>query len=185
MVRKPIKKWEAELGKLRTNKKWEELLTRSYKCIDEWPEKSCDYFYCGNAKGEQGLYEEAIKDFDRAIESDPTNTKTYKDRAITTHLFGQNEEAITDLDKAIELDPKNATAYNNRGFIKSGLGLHDEAIIDFNKAIELDPEDKSLLENRAVTFGIREASKTSRKIEETYRTQLESFTNPSKIRKCF
>ncbi len=61
-----------------------------------------------------GRNEEAIKDYDKAIELNPQYAKAYNNRGKAKAKLGRNEEAIKDYDKAIELNPQLAEAYNNR-----------------------------------------------------------------------
>ena len=92
----------------------------------------------------KGDIEEAIKDYDKAIELalDPQEAASYYlCRGAAKSYLGKQEEAIKDYDKAIELKPKEAITYNNRGIAKSSLGKHEEAIKDYDKTIELDPKN--------------------------------------------
>ena len=178
MAKKTIEEWVEELGDLSENKQWEELLALSEEAIREWPKKALGYFSRGWAKNELSRHEDAIKDLDVAIELKPNYAAAYNVRGFAKNELGRHEDAIKDLDVAIELEPNHAGAYNNRGFAKSKLGRYDEAIKDFDKAIELEPENISFHHNRALVFGRREASKTSRKVEETYREQIKSITDP-------
>ncbi len=50
-------------------------------------------------------YEEAIKDFDSAIELEPYNANIYCCRGNAKNALEQYEEATRDFDKAMELDP--------------------------------------------------------------------------------
>ena len=61
-------------------------------------------------KGEQlflkGKYQEAIKDFDMAIQLDPTISDYWELRGRCKYYLDQYEEAIKDLYIAIKLDPE-------------------------------------------------------------------------------
>ncbi|KGO04468.1 tetratricopeptide repeat protein [Porphyromonas gulae] len=85
-----------------------------------------------------GSYEEAIKDFSKAIELDDKFALAYHNRGDAYSKKGSYEEAIKDYSKAIELDDKYAPAYHNRGIAYCEKGWCEEAIKDFSKAIELD-----------------------------------------------
>ncbi len=103
-------------------------------------EKATVYNIRGTAKYALHQYEEAIKDYDEAIELDPQNVDTYINRGVAKDALKKYEEALADYDKAIELDPKYAEVYNNRGLAKYALYQYKEAIKDYDKAIELSPE---------------------------------------------
>ena len=91
----------------------------------------------GIAKKNLGLNEEAIKDFDKAIEFNPSNSDAYNNRGIAKKNLELYEEAIKDYDKAIELNPNNFMAYYNKGLAKSDLGHNEEAYNDFIEGYKL------------------------------------------------
>lgn len=84
--------------------------------------------------------EKALKDFNRAIEIDPTRADAYLGRANTLNTLGRYEEALRDYNQAIEIDPKIANAYVNRGSVHSHLEQYEKAIADYEKGLDLDPE---------------------------------------------
>ncbi|PDP63253.1 hypothetical protein CLI83_01760 [Porphyromonas gingivalis] len=90
-----------------------------------------------------GSYEEAIKDYSKAIELDGKFAHAYYGRGNVYYKKGANEEAIKDFFKAIELDDKFVHAYHGRGIAYFKKGSYEEAIKDYSKAIELD--DKYIL----------------------------------------
>lgn len=121
-----------------------------YNGIDE--EKlitySRKYYRQGRVKYDNYDYNEAIKNFDKAIELDPNDWIAYKFRGITNDELGKYQEAIKDYDKIIELNPKNSIAYNNRGYAKNNCGKYEEAIKDFDMTIELNPKHSTVYSNR-------------------------------------
>ena len=87
-----------------------------------------------------GKPEKDLKDFNRAIEIDPTRPDGYMGRANTLNTMGHFEEALIDYNRAIEMEPTIAEAFINRGIAHSQLGQYEEAIADHEKGLELDPE---------------------------------------------
>ena len=94
----------------------------------------------------ESLYEEAIKEFDKALELDPMNEEawTYKASVLDTRL-NKSAEALLAYDKAIELDGENAvdneslsSAWIGKGTVLSKLGRYNESFGAFDKAIELN-----------------------------------------------
>ena len=96
-----------------------------------------------NSKGKRllraGKSNEAIQEFTRVIELDPTLVEAYLNRGTAWHDKRKPDKAIEDYNIAIELDPNDDLAYNNRGNAWSDKGEYDKAIENFNKAIELNP----------------------------------------------
>ncbi len=94
----------------------------------------------GNLFDELKKYEEAIIDFDKAIELNPNNAGAWALRGKAKVNLQKYEEVIVDFDKAIELNPSIiAEAWALRGGAKINLQRYEEAIADFDKAIELNP----------------------------------------------
>ena len=101
----------------------------------------------------QGDYDQAIRDFDEAINIDPGLALAFNNRGMAYVAKGNYDQAIRDFAKAIEIDPGLAEAYNNRGnaltdryIFSEKLGYdagiwskrdYDQAIKDFTKACEL------------------------------------------------
>ncbi len=55
----------------------------------------------GNAKVDLGLKEQALKDYDKAIELDPNDADAYNNRGNAKNNLGLNIQAIKDFEKAI------------------------------------------------------------------------------------
>jgi tetratricopeptide (TPR) repeat protein len=100
--------------------------------------------------------DDAIKDFNKAIELNPDFSKAYNNRGNVFVNEKRNTEAISDFNKAIELKPDNAEAYNNRGNFLGKLPgneiRNEDAIKDLNKAIELKPKYAEAYNNRGNVF---------------------------------
>ena len=99
-----------------------------------------DYFDRAAQASGSAQYEEAILNYDKAIELDPENFKIYEWRAVAKIQLGQNEEAIDDYSKMIKLYPGALTTYERRGKVLFSLKRYREAIADFSKMIELAPD---------------------------------------------
>ncbi|MBE9099313.1 tetratricopeptide repeat protein [filamentous cyanobacterium LEGE 07170] len=88
-----------------------------------------------------GCKEEAIANYDKAIEINPNDHLAWTARGIALSALGRKEEAIANYDKAIEIDPDFHYAWNNRGITLADLGRKEEAIDSCDKALELKPDD--------------------------------------------
>jgi Flp pilus assembly protein TadD len=71
----------------------------------------------GIAFAEKGQYDQAISDFNQAIEINPRYNKAYNNRGIVYRLKGQYHQAISDFNKAIAINPLDAEAYNNLAWV--------------------------------------------------------------------
>ncbi len=71
----------------------------------------------GTTFGEKGQYDQAISDFNNAIEINPRYIKAYNNRGIVYRLKGRYDKAILDFNKAIEINPLDAEGYNNLAWL--------------------------------------------------------------------
>ena len=83
--------------------------------------------------------DEAINNYDKAIELNPNYTEAYFNKGICLSNQQKKEEAIEVFNKAIEIAINDAELYLNRGYCYFSLKNFRKAIKDFNKAIQLRP----------------------------------------------
>ena len=95
------------------------------------------FFDQGLAKFQLGQYQDAIADFDQAIQLQPDNADAYYNRGLAKLHLEQFEATILDYDRAVQLQPDNANAYYNRGLAKFHLERYEDAVDDFGRAVLL------------------------------------------------
>jgi tetratricopeptide (TPR) repeat protein len=71
----------------------------------------------GIAFAEKGQYDQAISDFNQALEINPRYNKAYNNRGIVYRLRGQYHQAISDFNRSIAINPLDAEAYNNLSWL--------------------------------------------------------------------
>ncbi len=106
----------------------------------------------GTAHLEKGEYDQAISEFNKALEINPRDANAYFNRGLAYHNKGQYDQAISDYTKALEINPGFAEAYNNRGFTCGLKGQFDQAISDLNKALEINPSFALAYNNRGWAY---------------------------------
>lgn len=99
-------------------------------------------------------YFDVIRDWDSAIDFNPTDALFYCTRGLAKYELAKYnpdyyESAIKDCNRSIELEPKNTLAYYIRGSSKFGLKDFQGAIQDCDKALEISPNDTLVLKKRA------------------------------------
>ncbi|GHT09417.1 hypothetical protein FACS189415_4760 [Bacteroidia bacterium] len=105
------------------------------------------YFYnCrGNFYLNLGKIEDALKDYNKAIEIDSHSMLENQNKIFYTNrgdlYFGINdlENALKDYGRAIEIDTNYAVAYKRKGDIFTKLGKITEALKEYEKALKIDP----------------------------------------------
>ncbi|MFH7024798.1 MAG: tetratricopeptide repeat protein [Heteroscytonema crispum UTEX LB 1556] len=107
--------------------------------IEKFPQNPAIWSNRGNSRVSQNKLQEALADYNKAVELAPNVTDPYLNRGTALEGLGKWDEAIADYNRVLELDPKDAMAYNNRGNAKAGSGKWDLAIADYKKANEIAP----------------------------------------------
>ena len=110
-----------------------------------------------------GCYEEALIDFDKAVELDPAYAWAIASRGETYQSVERYEEALKDLDKALELAPTYSWAIAERGITHRLMKRYKEALKDFDRAIELNPGAGWVIAQRGITHRLMKRYKEALK----------------------
>ena len=90
---------------------------------------------------EQGKLDEALKQFELAVEKQPDYLEGHVSIAVILIEKGQWEAAIPRLEKALALDPRCWFAHANLGIIRQQQGRFAEALEHFQKAVDIMPNN--------------------------------------------
>ena len=104
---------------------------------DEEITKAYAHFIRGMELYEDGLYDEAVEEYTKAIELYPNYATAYDGRGSAYADKGQYDLAVADFTKAIEIDPHYIVPYFNRGLSYRAQGEKAKAIADLEKFITL------------------------------------------------
>lgn len=118
--------------------------------IADFPSNPAVWSNRGNSRVSQLKLDEAIADFNRAIELAPDAPDPYLNRGAALEGKGQYRAAIEDYNRVLAIDPGDAMAYNNRGNAQAGLGDWGAALVDYRKASELAPNFAFARANQAL-----------------------------------
>jgi tetratricopeptide (TPR) repeat protein len=94
--------------------------------------------------------DEALADFDMALQSDPGNLPALLGRASADYGRKRLTAALEDYSRIIEADPHSAVAYFKRGNIHLDLKEFDFAFADYSESLKLDPNQPVVLVNRSI-----------------------------------
>jgi TPR repeat protein len=95
-------------------------------------------FYLGWNYDEKKQYQQAIAEYDKAIELGVNLAAAHNNRGVAYRSLGNVDAALSDYDEAIRIDPSYALARENRAYIYLLRNRLDEAMIDVNEAIRLN-----------------------------------------------
>jgi lipoprotein NlpI len=95
----------------------------------------------GNAYYAKGDNDNAIADYNQAIQLNPKDAAAFNNRGSAYFAKGNSDHAIADYSQAIQINPRDVGAYNNRGNAYYAKGDHERAIADYSQAIQIDPRN--------------------------------------------
>ncbi len=98
------------------------------------------YYKYGISFYDQGKYEEAIVQYQKAIALQPDFVDAYNDWGRVLHAQKKYDEAIIQYQKTVEIQPSYVYGYYNTGLALYAQKRYDEAIAQYQKAIEVQPD---------------------------------------------
>ena len=86
-----------------------------------------------------GQDEEAISEYNQAIELNPGDPNNYAGRGDAYAALNQLDPALIDYNEAIRLDPNHSRAFASRGDLLARKGEIDRGLTDLEHALQIDP----------------------------------------------
>ena len=114
------------------------------KLAKEFNNKGFDLF-------KQANYNEAIVEFDKALELNPVYKEAFYNKALSQFLLNQHSDSITSIDKALEINNKYTKALNLRGLVLTSLNRFFEAALEYEKECD-NGEDGSYYYNKGISL---------------------------------
>jgi lipoprotein NlpI len=94
----------------------------------------------------------ALADFNAAIQLNARYQNAYVNRGDIYHWKGQYDKAITDYDAALRLRAGDEVAYYDRGNSYAALGKHQQAIADYDAALRIKADYQPAHFNRGNSY---------------------------------
>jgi lipoprotein NlpI len=137
----------------------------------------------GIAFEDQGRFNDALADFNKALTMNPSYVNAYYNRGKTLDAMGERDAAIADYNKVLDLNPRNYFACNNLGVLFGKAGSFRIAMEYFNRAITINPQYADSYFNRGLTFLI--AGSDEEALEDFNRTiALKSDFSPAYFKRA-
>ena len=127
-------------GTMERNKVWGSRLELWKDCVKKSPNKARPHNNLGFEYDKKNLVEEAILEFRKALEINPSYLNAQKNLNLAYMKKGVDEEAIIGYQRLLGLSPKDKEAYVNLGIAYSRKGMQGQAVDSFKRALTIDPQ---------------------------------------------
>ncbi len=128
------------------------------------PENGRTYYNRAIIYDQMNRKEEAIKDYETAMEKDPKEVLSIvRNRSVLYLETGKYDKALKDLDELIRIDKANYNHYYNRAFSKVMLKDYEGALADYQIVLKFIPNDKQTLEQMKVLTDVKNKNYRSSK----------------------
>ncbi len=97
-------------------------------------------YFTANKLFEDGKYERALREYDKALQIDPDNIHALRGRARSLMQLGRLQVALAAFNQAIARQPDFGGTYANRGILYDRMGEYEKALSDYEKAMQLNEE---------------------------------------------
>jgi tetratricopeptide (TPR) repeat protein len=103
-------------------------------------EAAQEHFDKGNELAKAQQFEQAIVEFQAALDEDPEFTSAMVNMGVAYYQLARLDEAIAQYEKAIELEPEDADIHSNLAAAYVQMNQLDQALEEYLLAVELNPE---------------------------------------------
>jgi CHAT domain-containing protein/lipoprotein NlpI len=95
-------------------------------------------------------YQQAIEQFDRALEINPNFAEAYYLRGITHRQMDDTSKAVEDYTQALQIKPNLSEAHTSRASARSNIGDYKGAVEDYTQVLQSNPFDIEAYVNRGL-----------------------------------
>jgi tetratricopeptide (TPR) repeat protein len=127
---------------------WKNDMTLWDDVISKYQTVALAYYNRGLEYMNENNMDQALTDYNKAIELKPNYTEAYVNRGNIMRGNQKNADALNDYNKALAVNPNFSKAYFNRGILYMNEQRFEESLADFSKAIELNPGYYKAYSNR-------------------------------------
>jgi tetratricopeptide (TPR) repeat protein len=131
---------------------------------------------------EQGNFDKASENFQKAVEADQNDTRALDSLALSQYNQKQYAEALENIDKSLAINSENYLAYNNKGNIYRDQKDFARAEENYRKAIELNPKYDASYSNLAIMLLDENKRDEAKKIVEAGLVAIPENENLKNIR---
>jgi len=137
------------------NPDWRNNFVLWSKTVQTSPNSLIAHGGLGRAYQDQGMLDEALREFEIAIKLNPKHAKTYYNLGVLYHQKDDLNKAVENFKRSVMLDPNTIRAHFNLGTIYHKEGRLDLAIRHYVKVTELDPDDSEAHYRLGVAYAMQ------------------------------
>ena len=121
-------------------------------CAEDSSDYSGAIYHKGFALAKLGNSEDALLEFERALNENPGNAQAYHQKGQILVKIGRLDEALDAFNKSIALKPDNAQAYYDKGSALLKADRFEPAIEAFDQAIGIYPDDVNVYYSKGIAL---------------------------------
>ncbi|MEO8610554.1 MAG: tetratricopeptide repeat protein [Chloroflexota bacterium] len=128
-----------------------EVIKNTFK-LERYPNNPT--FYCDRGAAYLMLqkFDDALHDFNRAVDLKPDYADAYSNRGLVHYTQGRFEEAASDYGRAIEILATDGVYYLNRAQAYRRLGKYEHALADLQHTSDLQPNSPDARKERGLVY---------------------------------
>jgi len=111
-----------------------------------------DYMKRANAFLDNGKWDQAVADFDKAVALNPSSSRAVAGRGVAWAFKLDAAHALADANLALSLNPKEYVAYHARGILAEQQHRWKDAIDAYSQALAINEYDQIVLKWRSQLF---------------------------------
>lgn len=123
-----------------------------YKAVSIDPAYRESYISLAKYQAENGRYDQAMKNIDRAVSLNPEMTDGYMVRGIICHLRDDNDEAIHNFREVTSREPDNLRAYSYISKCCNAEGRYEEAVEAAERGLQINGSYANFFVNKGVAL---------------------------------
>lgn len=122
------------------NKVWKDEVSLWEDIASKSPNKGRVRLNLGAAYDHVGRLEEAMKEYEVALNLDPKNVEVYNNLGTIYGREGHLDEAMKQFELALKIQPDHYGTHYNLGLAYKGLGMKEKAIAEMETVLKIKPD---------------------------------------------
>ncbi len=153
------------------------LVNRNFSYFSFLDSRSVAFSNLGSVYFNEGQYQNAEKEFLKAIEVNPKNINAHRNLATTYTRMNLYDKALQEYQKALSLDKANYEIHFSIGSIYQNQGQYDLAIQEYEETLALNPKHEGAYQNLGnIYYHLGQMEKAKEYFEKAIAINMENDT---------